>query len=261
MISVSPRRVFRVLLGIVLGLCLANLAAQFARYFLGRGALWGFTRVVDLDYENTIPAWYSSVALLLCSVLLAMIAAVKRQQRDRFKNHWAGLSAIFLLLSIDEAASLHELLIEPVRNSLKTDGYFYFAWVIPGLAFVFLVTVLYWKFLASLPVKTRNLVILSGVIFIGGAIGVEMLGGNYLQENAANISYENFAGWRGMGVALILTLEEALEMIGVAIFVYALLDYMRNAAREFKFIVSDRQADPALEVSADRVPVALQKNR
>lgn len=261
MISVSPRRVFRVLLGIVLGLCLANLSAQFARYFLGRGALWGFTRVIDIDYENTIPAWYSSVALLLCSVLLAMVALTKRQQRDRFKKHWAGLSAIFLLFSIDEAASLHELLIEPVRNLLKADGYFYFAWVIPGIAFVLLVTGLYWKFLANLPVKTRNLFVLAGAIFVGGAIGVEMLGGNYLQENAANISYENFAGWRGMGVALILTLEEALEMIGVAIFVYALLDYMRNNSREFKVIVSDRPAEPALDVSPERVPVAFHKNR
>ncbi|MCA1991662.1 MAG: hypothetical protein LDL41_06395 [Coleofasciculus sp. S288] len=38
----------------------------------------------------------------------------------------------------------------------------------------------YWKFLAHLPAKMRRLFLLSGAIYIGGAIGVELAHGYYL---------------------------------------------------------------------------------
>ena len=241
MILVSPKRVFRSLLWAILGLSIVNLSAQFFKFFLGRGALWGITRLIDVDGENTIPAWYSSVILLVCSVLLALITIKNKQRGDRFRWHWLGLSVLFLFFSMDEAASIHELLVEPTRNLLNTGGYLYFAWVLPGIGFILMIGALYWKFLLNLPTRTRYLFVLAAVTFIGGSIGMEMISGNYLYTTTqGKVSFNNFAGWSGMTFAIITTIEEALEMIGVSIFVYALLDYMSRDFQEVKIVVRER---------------------
>ena len=59
---------------------------------------------------------------------------------------------------------------------------------------------------------------MAGAIYIGGAIGMEMLGG-YFVEVYGQKSFVYF---------LISTIEEFLEMFGIAVFIYALLSYITN---------------------------------
>ena len=234
MIAISLRKVIRRLCFVVLGFCFTNITVQVAKYFWGRGGLWGFYRLLNLDDEANIPSWYSSVALLLCALLLMLIALLKKEQGDRYITHWRGLSAIFLFLSLDEAASLHEMLIEPLQALTSASGFFLLAWVIPGIAFVGVVGLMYSKFLLSLPAQTRHLFLLAATLYVMGSLGFEMIGSYFLDSKGASISYDANSGWDGITYPLIIAVEELLEMLGIVTFIYALLAYISSSFKEVR---------------------------
>lgn len=241
MISFHSQKLLRFLALSALGITCANLAVQVAKFFFGRDTLWGFSRLLDVNNENSLPAWYSSATLLLCATLLWLISSVKRQQSDKYAKHWQGLSVIFLLLALDEAASLHEILI-PFGWAWNTRGFFKFIWVVPGMIFVLSVVLVYWKFLIALPAKTRYLFVIAGAIYVSGAIGWEMIGGQYFQYAIDN-PIDLTSGWGGMTLALMLAMEEFLEMLGILVFIYALLSYIDANFREIQIHFSGKHRD------------------
>jgi len=80
--------------------------------------------------------------------------------------------------------------------------------VVTGLAYL--------KFLLHLPRKTRDLFLLAGSIYVGGALGMEMVCGYYADA----------VGQRNLIYGLMASVEEILEMVGVIVFIYALLSYI-----------------------------------
>jgi hypothetical protein len=219
-IHLSPRRTLRFLLLVILGLSLASIAGQLTKYFLPnfflRDRLAG---LFYLDTERNIPSLYSASTLLFCSILLATIAYAKKVAGKRDVPYWGALSIIFLFLTWDEAVSLHEKLIDPLRSMLNTSGFFHFAWVIPGSIFVILCLLGFWGLLSVLPAKIRRLFLTAGAVYVGGALGIEMINGYYA----------SLYGEQNIGYALLTTLEESCEMLGIAIFIYALLSYMSSS--------------------------------
>ena len=83
------------------------------------------------------------------------------------------------LLSLDELARIHETLIRPVRRLLNTSGLFYYAWIIPGLILVAAFLLVYVRFLANQPQRLRWGLIISGAVFVAGAIGFEALSATF----------------------------------------------------------------------------------
>lgn len=235
MISISARRMIQTLAWMILGFGLANVFVQLCKYVLDRGGLWGVSRLFDVDVENNIPSWYSSITLLICAILLGLIATTKRQSGDRYANHWLGLSIMFLILSIDEAASIHELLI-PLGDKVGASGIFHFFWVVPGVILVTLIGLFYRKFLLDLPTSTRNHVLVAAMFYLGGAIGLEMIIGLTVSSFPTVEFWDSSSGWMGISVALLTTLEEMFEMIGVAVMIYALLSYIRFSVKDIKVI-------------------------
>ena len=57
-----------------------------------------------------------------------------------------------------------------------TYGIFYFAWVIPATALLILLAIGFLPFFRSLPAETRRLFLVAGAIFLGGALGAEVIG-------------------------------------------------------------------------------------
>ena len=91
--------------------------------------------------EANVPTLYSSVALLSSSMLLAFIALAHKRNGSS-SLPWVGLALVFLFLSVDEIASIHEKLGGPVRELLGTSGLLYFAWFIPyGIALLVFVAI------------------------------------------------------------------------------------------------------------------------
>ena len=221
---ISPGKLALTLALIVLCLLLGHVITQSVKIHYGYKTLGGIIPEFDLNSENNIPTWYSSSALLLASALLAMIALVKLQWQETYARHWVVLAVIFLFLSMDEAASIHEkgselaLLIMPsLVDSGYLSRYLYFAWVVFGVPFVLLFSLAYLRFLIHLPAKTRSLFVLAGIIYVGGALGVEMLGARdaYLYGEGRPFEHSMLILW-----------EEGFEMSGIVVFIYALTSYL-----------------------------------
>lgn len=218
--EITPQQVLKFLLRSIGFLVAINLIVQFGFYYIPDYPLKNIlSGLFYLDYETNIPTMYSVLTLLSCSVILGLIARVKQVNFDPFVNYWSSLAVVFLFLSIDEFTTLHEKLIEPLRIALNADGFFYFAWVIPGIAFIFAFLLVFTKFLYHLPSQTRRLFLLAGGLYIGGVLGVEMLAAYYSSSIGGedNIIY-----------AIIVTMEEGLEMLGIAVFIYSLLHYISH---------------------------------
>jgi hypothetical protein len=144
----------------------------------------------------------------------------KKKTNDSFVFQWQLLAIIFALLSLDEVARLHERTGEVLAtlSSIEFDGFLYFQWVLIGLPVTLIIASIYLKFILYLPARTRNLIILAGALFVGGALGLETLAGH---QESLNTSSEFI-------YKLITTIEELWEKLGVLVFIYALLGYIEK---------------------------------
>jgi hypothetical protein len=223
-ISVSPAQVTRLLTFVVGALAAAGLASVALKHAIGGESVWRVVHLFNLDVEGTIASWYSSCALLGAAGVLGLIAHAERERASRDWRYWAGLAVIFVALSADEAASIHELAIRPMRRALNLSGLLAFGWVIPGAAFVAIAGAIFLRFLLRLPLSTRRLFVIAGGLYVGGALGFEMLGGLLWTKYGM-----------GLATALEAVAEEALEMAGIVVFLHALLQHLGRIAGSVSF--------------------------
>jgi len=182
-LRINRSKIATVLIYSVVVLVILNIIGLFLRFGFGYEYAKGFVPKFDFDYENNVPTYFSSVLLLIVSCLTYWISMAAKHAGTRYARHWWFLSIIFLFLSLDETASLHELLVGPLRDAFNLSGIFYFSWVVVGIIAVILIGVLYIKFLFGLPSTTRNGVILAGALYLGGVIVLELAGGYYASAN------------------------------------------------------------------------------
>ena len=74
----------------------------------------------------------------------------------------------------------------------------------------------YLKFLRHLPRKTRDFFLLAGSIYVGGALGMEMVCGYHADA----------VGQRNSIYGLMASVEGIWEMVGAIVFIYALVSYI-----------------------------------
>ena len=160
-----------------------------------------FLQLFELDEENNLPTWFSSYLLLNNALVLWLIAASKS---DAYRIYWIVLAIGFVVLSIDEVAGLHETF----NTAIDTN------WAIFGGLIVLGVGVCMIPFLLSLPFRLALWFIISGSIFIGGVIGVELLSED-LNEETMTYAYAS-------------ALEEGMEMLGALLFLFVNLKEMKN---------------------------------
>jgi hypothetical protein len=173
-IIVSSRKVLTVLLVIISFLVVANLLGIYSKYWLDHDHVFGLVKFFDLNTENNAPSFYSALAIMFCAALLALIG-LSCKGLKRFQ--WFGLAAIFVYLSLDEALQLHDQLDLPLRAVLGTSGVLRHAWIIPYALILLGLLLIYGRFLLELKKESRIRFIFSGIIFITGAIGFEILSG------------------------------------------------------------------------------------
>lgn len=171
---------------------------------------------LDLNNEENIPTVYASVILLLCAASLLFIGFKKFKDGDNYKYAWIVLGIIFIFLSYDEYFCFHDPLSEQIRQQIEVPASLYFAWVIPYSVFTLIFVLIYLKFWIDLPKPYKLLFFLSGSIFVIGALGYEMIGAPFtVQWGRGNTFYLYYT-----------TVEETLEMVGIALFLYTLVRYI-----------------------------------
>lgn len=182
--------------------------------------------IFDVGDESSIPTLFSVVNLLIASVLSFVIYFTEKGKKNWLVIGWLVLSIVLLFLSIDEGAEIHEragtrfleftALDIPLINDHK--------WLLAGGLLTLVVAPLFIPFLLQLDGRTRLLLVLSGAIFLGGALGLEFVGAWMMHEHGYVKSDLVYHVRR--------VLEEAFEMYGIALLNCTLLGYLslRGAA-------------------------------
>ncbi|MBI4204237.1 MAG: hypothetical protein HY527_04355 [Betaproteobacteria bacterium] len=222
-IVISKIGVTRLLVATVIVLHVLNVPA-LAFTYLWPPLDWTRAYIVffSVSGEGKLPTFYSGMTLLAAAALLGLIAAHERSRGGRFHRHWAGLGIIFVLMALDEMFRVHEMTIRPLREIFGvTSGALSRAWVIPAMAFLAVMAVAYFRFLVALPARSRALFVIAGAIYVGGALGLEMVGGVYTSTYQRDLTY-----------GVIATLEEVLEMAGMVLFLYGLMDHAEHHAAQ-----------------------------
>ncbi|QQR43450.1 hypothetical protein JKA73_31165 [Myxococcus xanthus] len=221
----APHTLRRWLLAVASLLTLLGAGVEVAYYALDVRGLEPFVAFLSLSYERNLPTWYASALLLSCALVLAGISHVAGQGREQGWRHWRALAGAFAYISLDESVGLHEHL----GGRLSLGGVLFFTWVVPGAILVLLCGLAFLPFLARLQPRRRRQFILAGVLYVGGALVMELpLGWWTEQHGNDNLVY-----------ALIDHVEEALELIGASLFLAALAEELGE-----RVVLTARKEEP-----------------
>ncbi|MZR29510.1 hypothetical protein [Sneathiella litorea] len=187
---------------------------------------------INLDSEQNISTFFSSVILLLSTILLYIISYSSYQEKSKSSKYWLVLAFIFSFLTVDESTKIHEQVVkiywyffgQGLDNRL--DNYVWIA--VYGVIFL-AISFLYWRFVTSLPRKICILIFLSAGLYVFGAAGMEFFGALYVDQSWFRGDIASFNTDYAVYDAKYFTIsgiEESLEMLGIATFIYALLSYI-----------------------------------
>jgi hypothetical protein len=243
---ISPRGVATILAGCVLGIMAVNLIGFYLRFWTQHSGLSTMLIVMfDVNRESSIPTWYSGFQLFAVAAVVALIAHYARVTGQRHVWHWRILAGLFVLMGADEMAKLHEWLGGPSKQMLESmgieaTGFLLWSWIVLGGVIALAVGLAFLPFVLRLPRRTCVLVFVSAAVFLGGALGVEAFSGH-------------LATRFGAGVAKVAaqSVEEFFEMTGIAIFIYAMVDYLARQSATVTLSFT----------SSDAVPAAVQPPR
>ncbi len=226
-------------------LLLAGSAVSVLTILLGHDHLMGLAPLLDLNGEHNLPTWFSSMLLLSASALLAVAA---HGAHPHVRGHWKQLAVVFLFLSVDETASLHEMTNAPLRGLLHAGPMFYFPWLALGIVFATFVAFSQRALLLGLPLMTRRLFILAGALYVVGAAGLEAVTAPiYVASGKHSLVHAGLVG-----------VEEGLEMCGAALFLLALLHYVTSAHAPLLISFDERERPAgALSLVPRRVMAGL----
>lgn len=195
------------------------------------------TALLDLNGENSLPAWYSSMQFFFISLLATVYVWNTFRSNPRALVLF-GLPAMFLLMSIDEAVQIHEWLgrrSDVLLSGGSRDGTVFQQtgiWMLV-LGVPFLMLFLLWvrtvKQYVSDKIALRKLV--AGIlIMMSGALGCEFI--------------SNFIGESYLITELVM--EEGLEMIGATVMLWSVHDM----ALEYLPAMTPAPSLPGPQVSA-----------
>ena len=182
----------------------------------GASTFLGAMPPLQIDSEVSFANWYSSVLLILTSILLFLVG--RAESNIRLKPYWYALALIFVFLSMDEGSGLHEIASGPMAG-FQLPGPPNYYWVVPyGIAFAALVAV-FLPFVVSLPARLRGVMIAAAAIYVGSAVGLEMAESHLVSHYGATDPYYLFAA----------QFQEVGEMVGITIFALGLIQTLTSA--------------------------------
>jgi hypothetical protein len=209
-----PNQVALRLTFVVVCLCGASVLAQAVRVLSDSGPVQNATQIFKVDREMSIPTYFSALLLLASAGMLSVIAT--RNRGRPYAAHWRWLALIFFYLSVDEAVQIHELANYPIEKRLGTHGFLLFEWVIPAAGLLLLFAAAYWRFWRDQTPALRGGLAAAGVLYVGSALGIEMVGGAVFEQ----------VGRMDIRYAIVALTEEAGEMLAIVLLLRTLLRHL-----------------------------------
>jgi magnesium-transporting ATPase (P-type) len=208
------RQIMRIFIVSTLILIVLSVLTKISTFVLGHGNLLGLIPKFDMDKEANIPTLFNTFLLAFSGVIFFIQSDSKKysdslnEQKPLFI-----LGMIFSYMALDEITGLHELLINPLREVFDFSGAFHFSWVVVGLLVVALFLGYFIPFFLKKPRMVQTGLFLAGFLYIGGVLGIEMIGGAYASTyGELNLTY-----------GIITTLEESFELFGLIVLINTLL--------------------------------------
>jgi hypothetical protein len=107
-----------------------------------------------------------------------VVAELLAQREGRTNRRgWRTIAVMLTAASIDKVATFHELLGGALRRLLDLGGVFLYAWVLPAGLVVAVLGGSLLPFLLRLPRRVGRLLIVAGLIYVLGALGLELAEG------------------------------------------------------------------------------------
>lgn len=217
LVIIYQRRLLGLLVAVSALLAFAHLVGRYLQHQIATPSrvLQAWLDFLSLDQEAALGAWYSTVLWLLAAALALLL---RRQHRSAWQ--WTALAGLFLLLSLDEGASLHERIGFFLEENIQLGGIFTYAWIFYGFALLAVAGAVFGRFLLTLPRRALITFAVAAGVYVSGAIGFEM----YVADVTSGEI--EFLPWLGWSVSVMF--EEILEMLGIIIAIGGLLDLLRE---------------------------------
>jgi hypothetical protein len=194
---------------LVIGYCIV--------WIIAPGFKWGpISSLLDLDRESSIPTWFSSMQLFAVGLVLILQARVAKD----LKIYLFVLGIGFFFLSMDEAAAIHEKLIE-VAKKLDLQWFLrltfmgnHRAWMVPYVLVGVAVLLAGYR---SVLLIWRNFH--REALWVAFGLAIFLLGGIGLEE----LSFEFQPAGSELYYNLAVAAEESLEMVGASFMLYGFM--------------------------------------
>jgi len=247
------------LLAVIAALSLVSLLSQVLKYGLDLDVdgLNTLERWFFVDREMGVPAWFSTVLLFAAGERLWRVASAEKAAGSPWARHWRFLSVTFVYLSLDELTEIHEQAIPVVQHVLHTSGgLLTFAWVVVAVPLVALFGLVYLRFLRAQSAVLRWTFLLSAVVYLGGAVGMEVAGSPVYDEAVVpvvtTVVTDGGAPVVSEGTtvhdvryAVVVGLEEGLEMLGALLFLGAVTTALAQRERSAATAATPAAAVPS----------------
>jgi hypothetical protein len=212
------RRAINLVVAVDITLLLAYVGSTLLGYDIG---------LLKLDHELNIPTWYASAKLLAIAALLALVALMFGT-RDRIAPIVLLMPvALFVFLSMDETASVHErlgfridsiLTDTPERDEMVFGATGYWMFVLgPMLAAAMVAMGMAYRRLMRPAGSTMRLAALGAGVLLFGATVVE-IASNFVEHPFASMFQ--------------VALEEGMELIGATLILAAAMHLTAQKLRQ-----------------------------
>ena len=212
MVVLCRRSIVRFFMRFAIVLILIHTGIAVAYYIVADPDKFDFIPMFDLDREQNIPTLFSSL-LFIFNALLFWLLGKRDNEEGRY---WYGLAGVFVFLSFDESATIHEKIGDITERFVDASGILYYPWVVSYSVLVFILTAIYLRFFLKMPKKRFWRFVLAAAIFLTGAVGFELLG--------AQEAYHY--GTDSPLYTIYYTIEESMEMFGLIYLMNILLEML-----------------------------------
>lgn len=215
-------RIARVLLIALLLFVSAHLLLQYLNlnvYDEKNGFIFELSNRFDLDDEISVSTWFSQV--LLFSIGIGGFLAAYLERKRVVRRLWVFIGAIGVLLSLDEASSLHEFILQSLHNVFYLNAapdVAANAWWLVSPFILVGATAITWLVYSYLPRRTFFVFFAGGFVFLTGAVLVDVV---------ASVATTSPFIKQGILVAI----EEVFELIGTITVLYGLADFLERSYR------------------------------
>lgn len=177
-------------------------------------------RHISLEQKHSFQAWHQS-SLAFFGLLMTAALAASEPRETGLRRRWAVLAFIMAYISLDEQVTIHASSVVFMQKYLDLQGTFYVVpWVIWAIPLALALGAYLLPLLTRTPRRYAAGFVAGGAIFVGGSVGLEIIGG------AFQTLYGGMDSWQ---YTIEFIAEESCESIGLAIFAVAILEYWRCA--------------------------------